>query len=153
MGCRGGRATIRFTREILLKFSQNKIVMGKKIVVPCLDVIMIAVFYFLFQENVKKNCPEKRAQLLIEYIGSCSCPPGHPIILLNLINSIWPPYRSVLRSTVLFVLTFWCHSIHLQPEFKFSHGSSSHFIVVDPHCTVSLNSSFSPLSCTGMQMV
>ena len=26
----------------LYKFSENKIVMGKKIVVPCLDVIMIA---------------------------------------------------------------------------------------------------------------
>ena len=34
--------------KFCLKFSLNKIVMGKKIVVPCLDVIMIAVFYFFF---------------------------------------------------------------------------------------------------------
>ena len=31
-------------RDIFLKFSYNKIVMGKKIPVPCLDVIMIAFF-------------------------------------------------------------------------------------------------------------
>ena len=76
-------------------------------------------------------------------------PPGHPIILLKS-NQFNMAAVSVGRSTVLFVVTFWCHSIHLEPEFQFSHGSSSHFMGVEPHCTVSLNSYFSPLSCTGM---
>ena len=40
----------------------------------------IIIFYY---ENVKKNWPEKRAEMLSEFIGSCSCPPGHPIILLK----------------------------------------------------------------------
>ena len=40
----------------------------------------ITIFY---QENVKKNWPEKRAEMLSEFIGPCSCPPGHPIILLK----------------------------------------------------------------------
>ena len=34
----------RFSGQFFIKFSQNKIVMGKKIVVPSLDVILIAVF-------------------------------------------------------------------------------------------------------------
>ena len=32
----------RFSGHFFLKFSQNKIVMGKKILVQCFDVIMIA---------------------------------------------------------------------------------------------------------------
>ena len=36
-----------------------------------------------FQENLKKNWPKKRAQILSDCIGSCSCPSGHPIILLQ----------------------------------------------------------------------
>ena len=45
----GGMSTFRLCFRALfgtvfLKFSQNKIVMGKKILVPCLDVIMIAFF-------------------------------------------------------------------------------------------------------------
>ena len=32
----------RFPGHFFLKFSYNKIVMGKNILVPCLDVIMIA---------------------------------------------------------------------------------------------------------------
>ena len=34
----------RFSGHFVLKFSLNKIVMGKKILVPCFDVIMIAFF-------------------------------------------------------------------------------------------------------------
>ena len=58
--------------------------------------------------------------------------------------------HGLLFCFVLFLLTFWYHSMHLEPEFQFSHGSSSPFMGVEPQCTVSLNSYFSPLSCTGM---
>ena len=58
--------------------------------------------------------------------------------------------HGLLFCFVLFLLTFWYHSMHLELEFQFSHGSSSHFMGVEPQCTVSLNSSFSLLSCTGM---
>ena len=53
MGCRGSRSNnpinslsinAPFSGQFCWKFSQNNIVMEKKIVVPCLDVIMIAVF-------------------------------------------------------------------------------------------------------------
>ena len=54
MGCPGGMGTIRYTRSVYIRalfgpiflerFPKKKIVMGKKIVVPCLDVIMIASF-------------------------------------------------------------------------------------------------------------
>ena len=41
-----------FRDIFFLKFSQNKIVMGKKILVPCLDVIMIAFFQFSIRNMV-----------------------------------------------------------------------------------------------------
>ena len=46
VGCPEGMSTIRYTRSVLIiyAFSQKKIVMGKKIVVRCLDVIVIAFF-------------------------------------------------------------------------------------------------------------
>ena len=39
-----GITTRAFRGIFFLKFSYDEIVMGKKIVVPCLDVIMIAFF-------------------------------------------------------------------------------------------------------------
>ena len=51
MGCPGVMSLIRYTRiniyalfldQSFVKFSYKKIVVGKKIVVPCLDLIMIA---------------------------------------------------------------------------------------------------------------
>ena len=49
MGYPGGVSTFRLHFPALFKtffvmFSSNKIVMGKKILVPCLDVITIAFF-------------------------------------------------------------------------------------------------------------
>ena len=41
---RGHGAFECFSGHFFLKFSENTIVMGKKILVPCLDVIMIAFF-------------------------------------------------------------------------------------------------------------
>ena len=35
---------VRFSGQFFFKFSQKKIVMGKKIVVPCLDIMTIAFF-------------------------------------------------------------------------------------------------------------
>ena len=42
----------RFSGHFFSKFSLNKIVLGKKIFVPCLDVIMIANFSDKFQGGV-----------------------------------------------------------------------------------------------------
>ena len=53
MGCPGGMSTIQYTHSVYVrmlfgqfffKFSQKKIEMAKKIVVPCLDLIMNAFF-------------------------------------------------------------------------------------------------------------
>ena len=41
--------------HFFLKFSYNKIVMGKKILVSCLAVIMIAFFYFSIR-NIVFHC-------------------------------------------------------------------------------------------------
>ena len=63
MGYPGGMSTMRYTRisiyahflgQLFFKFSKKKIVMGKKIVVPCLDVIIEIYSEVLF-------LPEKRA--------------------------------------------------------------------------------------------
>ena len=40
-----------FSGHFFLKFSWNKIVMGKKILVPCLDVIMIAFSREIYSER------------------------------------------------------------------------------------------------------
>ena len=84
MGCLGGMSTIRYTRnsiyasfsgQFFFKFSKEKIVMGKKIVAPCLDVIMNAFFprnlqgSYLFARKARVNAER--------------VPPGHPIILLK----------------------------------------------------------------------
>ena len=42
----------RFSGHFFLKFSQNKIVIAKKILVPCLDVILIAFFWFSIRRMV-----------------------------------------------------------------------------------------------------
>ena len=57
IGCPGGISTFRlyferFSGHFFLKFSQNQIVTGKKIFVPCLDVIMIAFFQFSIRNMV-----------------------------------------------------------------------------------------------------
>ena len=53
MGCPGGMSTIRYTRSVFtrafranfsLSFHRKRLQWEKKIVVPCLDVIMIAFF-------------------------------------------------------------------------------------------------------------
>ena len=49
----------RFSGQFFLKFSKKKIVMGKKIVVPCLDVIMIFFSREIYFEVI--ILPEKRA--------------------------------------------------------------------------------------------
>ena len=57
------------------KFSYKKIVMGKKIIVPCLDVIMIAFFLRIIQWSsvfTWKAC-----------VNTEQVPPRHPIILLK----------------------------------------------------------------------
>ena len=41
----------RLSGHFFLTFSWNKIVMGKKIVVPCLDVIMIAFSREIYSEG------------------------------------------------------------------------------------------------------
>ena len=64
----------QYLRQFYFKFSQKKIVMGRKIVVPSLDVTMIAFFpknihwSSLFAQKVCVNTEWVR--------------PGHPIILL-----------------------------------------------------------------------
>ena len=71
----GGHEHDPFTRSVLtgallgqflFKFSWRKIVMGKKIVVPRLDVIMIS----FFPRNTR-------------WSSLSECPPGHPILLLK----------------------------------------------------------------------
>ena len=39
-------------------------------------------YYNLILRKLWEKLPEKRAKILSEDIGSCLCPPGHPIILL-----------------------------------------------------------------------
>ena len=53
MGCPGGTSTIRYTHLVFMRafranfslsFPRKRLLWEKKIVVPCLDVIMIAFF-------------------------------------------------------------------------------------------------------------
>ena len=59
MGCPGVMSTIGYTRSVFKraswgnKFFKNKIVMGKRNFVPCLDVIMIA--FYPRNSTVKNN--------------------------------------------------------------------------------------------------
>ena len=60
MGCPGGISTFRlyferFSGHFFVKFSQNKVVMGKKIIWPFLDVIIIA-FFLLSIKNMVFHC-------------------------------------------------------------------------------------------------
>ena len=85
MGCPGGMSTIsytcisiyaRFSGQFVFKFSKKKIVMRKKkIVVPSLDVITIA----LFPRNIHRSSLfARKARVNTERV-----PPGHLIILLK----------------------------------------------------------------------
>ena len=63
----------RFAGQFFYKSSQKKIVLGKKVVVPCLDVIMIA----FFTRNIHRSSLfSRKARENTERV-----PPGHPIIL------------------------------------------------------------------------
>ena len=65
---------MRLLGQFFFEFSQKKIVMRKKIVAPCLGVIMIAFF------------PRKNSEVFFAQkacINTERVPPGHPIILLK----------------------------------------------------------------------
>ena len=55
----------RFSGHFFVKFSQNKIVMGKKILVPCLDVIMIAFFSRNIQRKTIFLIPNQKKAIII----------------------------------------------------------------------------------------
>ena len=61
----------RFSGQFFSKFSEKKILMGKKIVVPCLDVLLIA----FFPRNTKWSS--------LFRVDTERVPPGQPIILLK----------------------------------------------------------------------
>ena len=73
MGCQRGMSTVRYTRSVFTRFSANFSLRFaiRKIVVSCLDVIMIAFFSREIYSEVL-FWPEKRAQILSE------CPLGIP---------------------------------------------------------------------------
>ena len=88
MGCPGGMSTIRCTRLVLeIMVFHCMFLGGKAIIISSKHCPTISTIFFpiaiLFHENFKKKCPERRALNLSEYTGMCSCPPGHPIILLK----------------------------------------------------------------------
>ena len=95
--------------------------MGKKIIVPCLDVIIIAFFwlsirnmvfhciflgkrrsllhpkkaqrsFFPLQSHSNKTLGKNAPKNALKYKRNVLMPPGHTIILLR-INSVWPAYR------------------------------------------------------------
>ena len=84
MGCPGGMSTIWCTRSVFtrafranfsLRFPRKTMWWEKKIVVPCLDVIMIA----FFPRNIQwSSLFARKARVNTERV-----PPGHPIILLK----------------------------------------------------------------------
>ena len=97
IGCPGGMSTFRsYFRALFAAFSQNKIEMGKKILVPCLDVIMIAflqfsirnkVFHCIFQYTVSFIIfiwiRQKLRLQRSDVINSSNCPVQLPITKLN----------------------------------------------------------------------
>ena len=85
MVCSGGMSTILYTRSVFsrpfranfsLSFPRKKIVMGKKIVVPCLDAILIA----FLPRNIQKSSLSFARKASVNTEG---VPPGYPIILLK----------------------------------------------------------------------
>ena len=68
------RVYARFSGQFFFTFSYKKIVMGKKIVVPCLDVIRIAFSRGVYNEVLFA----RKARVNTERV-----PTGHPIILLK----------------------------------------------------------------------
>ena len=87
MGCPGGHEHdildpiyslsiyARFSGQFFLKFSYKKIVIRKKIVVPCLDVTMIA----FFPKNIQRSSIFARKA----HVNTEQVPPGHPVILVT----------------------------------------------------------------------
>ena len=74
MGCPGGTCYEVFTRTFRAKRELHCIFLGKKAITTISKhgkMIFFPITIF-FQENLKKNWPEKRAKILSEFIGSCS---------------------------------------------------------------------------------
>ena len=81
MGCPRDMSTIQYTRSVYMRalfgpiFPRKRLLWEKKIVVPCLDVIMIS----LFPKNIRRSSRfAQKASVNTERV-----PPGHPIILLK----------------------------------------------------------------------
>ena len=104
MGCLGGMSTIRYSRSVFtrafranfsLRFLRKRLQWEKKIVVPCLDVMMIAFFpcSSLFARKARVNTERVT--------------PGHPIILLAS-NKFNMAAVSVKRSISMFFFLRSC---------------------------------------------
>ena len=94
MGWPGGTPSV-FTRAFRAKRELHCTFLGKKALIFTSKhgTTIFFSYYNLFPGKLKEKLAG-RARVNTEQLHQIVVmPPGHPIILLNVINSIWPPYR------------------------------------------------------------
>ena len=94
MVCRGSTRSV-FTREFWAKKERNWIFLGKNTIIITFKQGTTIFFsdYNLLLGKLKEKLARKARVNAERVYRIVLMPPGHPVILLNLINSIWLPYR------------------------------------------------------------